>query len=234
MADIFAIVALIANTLVVVFLIVAAVYFYNVSNLSIPSQGQSLFMVWTAVILAVIAFFLGIYAIYRIFTYKPTVVLTNVTPKPIPQQPIPQQQYIQQQYIQPQQPKVVQQLLSDRPIIAKSMDMNSSLSISNIPTSNAKIVARQQISSPQPSLSNDIPAINSLPPINSLPNTPISSSPNTPISSSPSPSLSSVSPSPSLSSVSQSLQASTPKTNVATPIGNAALQTSLINLSNMM
>lgn len=74
-ADIFAILCLLSNTLVVIFLIISAVYFYNVSAFTIPSSGQSTFMFATALVLAFICLVLGMYAVWQIFSYRPLTVV---------------------------------------------------------------------------------------------------------------------------------------------------------------
>lgn len=87
--DVFAIIVLIASILIVVFLIVASVYYVNLMNLKPPTQGEATFLFWTTIVLAIIFLFIAIYAIYRIFTYKVTIyepepVVTPVAPVIIP------------------------------------------------------------------------------------------------------------------------------------------------------
>lgn len=77
-ADVFAILCLISNTMVVVFLLIAAITFYNLTIFNIPSTGQSTFMFATAIVLAFICLVLGLYAVWKIFSYRPlTVIETN-------------------------------------------------------------------------------------------------------------------------------------------------------------
>lgn len=108
--DFFAIIVLIAAVLILVFLVISAIYFYNLMNLKPPSKGESTFLFWTAIILAVIFLALAIYALIHIFTHKaivyeepPVVAPPIVTPAPtpvpivVPQptvQALPQQQVV--------------------------------------------------------------------------------------------------------------------------------------------
>lgn len=71
--DYFAVFVLLVTVLVVAFLIVTCFYFFNLMNLSPPSQGTSTFLFWTAIILTVIVFVIFVYALYRLFTHKITV-----------------------------------------------------------------------------------------------------------------------------------------------------------------
>ncbi|CAH6420783.1 Hypothetical protein HVR_LOCUS1290 [uncultured virus] len=71
--DIFGIVVLIATVLVLVFLIIAAIYFFNLMNLKPPSRGESTFLFWTTVVLAIIFGIIVIYALIHIFTHKSVV-----------------------------------------------------------------------------------------------------------------------------------------------------------------
>lgn len=73
--DVFAILCLISNTMVVIFLIIAAVYFYNLSHFNIPSSGTSIFLFGTALLLAFICLILGLYAVWKIFSYRPLTVV---------------------------------------------------------------------------------------------------------------------------------------------------------------
>lgn len=89
--DFFAIIVLIAAVLIIVFLVISAIYFYNLMNLKPPSKGESTFLFWTAIILAVIFLALAIYALIHIFTHKaivyeepPVVAAPIVTPAPVP------------------------------------------------------------------------------------------------------------------------------------------------------
>lgn len=71
--DVFGIIVLIVAVLVVVFLVIAAIYMYNLMNLKPPSRGESTFLFWTTVILAVIMVIIAIYALVHIFNHKSTV-----------------------------------------------------------------------------------------------------------------------------------------------------------------
>ena len=87
--DIFGIVVLIGSVLMLVFLIIAAVYFYNLMNFKPPTKGESTFLFWTSIVLAVIFFAMIIYALYHIFTHRailietPTTVVKTTTTTPI-------------------------------------------------------------------------------------------------------------------------------------------------------
>jgi hypothetical protein len=71
--DVFAIVTLIAAVLIVVFLIIAAIYFLGLMNLNPPSSGESTFLFWTSIVLAIIFVGLGIWAIIQIITHRSVV-----------------------------------------------------------------------------------------------------------------------------------------------------------------
>lgn len=96
--NIFGIIVLIIAVMVLVFLIICCVYFYNLMQLKPPSKGESTFLFWTALIMAVIFLGLIIYAIIHIFTHK-SIIYKKVCPKPqkiettpvIVPQPVPQQ-----------------------------------------------------------------------------------------------------------------------------------------------
>lgn len=83
--DYFSIVIIIVTVLILVFLIIAAIYFYNLMNLKPPSKGESSFLFWTSIILAVIIFAVHVYAIWRLFTYKVPVYQETVEIKQISQ-----------------------------------------------------------------------------------------------------------------------------------------------------
>jgi hypothetical protein len=68
--DVFAIIVLIVSILILVFLIISAVYFINISNFIYPSQSEAVFLFWTTIILCLIVFGIIIYAFYKIYTYK--------------------------------------------------------------------------------------------------------------------------------------------------------------------
>ena len=82
--DVFAIIVLIAMILILVFLIIAAIYFLNLMNLKPPSKGESTFLFWTAVILAVASLAIVVLAIIHIFTHKAVVY---EEPKPVVKAP---------------------------------------------------------------------------------------------------------------------------------------------------
>jgi hypothetical protein len=84
--DIFAIVVLIAAILIITYLVISAIYFNNLINLQTPSRGESSFLFWTSLILAIFFVGIGIYAIIRIFTYKayvPSVVKAAPVAAPV-------------------------------------------------------------------------------------------------------------------------------------------------------
>lgn len=82
--DYFAIVVLIVTVLVMVFLIIASVYFYNLINLKPPTPGEASFLFWTSIVLAVMFLFLFFYALWRIFTHTVTVYEATVVPVVVP------------------------------------------------------------------------------------------------------------------------------------------------------
>lgn len=73
--DTFSIITLIAATAIIIFLIIAAVYFNNEMNFQVSSQGQATFLFWTSLVLIIVIVALCLYSIYRIFTYRPTVYI---------------------------------------------------------------------------------------------------------------------------------------------------------------
>ena len=79
--DVFSIITLIACVLIVVFLVIAAIYFYDLMNFKPPTNGESSFLFWTSIIMAIIFFGIGIYALIRIFTHK-SVIYEELQPKP--------------------------------------------------------------------------------------------------------------------------------------------------------
>ena len=68
--NVFAIIVLIVSILIFVFLIITAVYYSNIGNFIYPSQSESVFLLWTTIILCVILLGIIIYAFYEIYTYK--------------------------------------------------------------------------------------------------------------------------------------------------------------------
>lgn len=78
--DVFAIIVVIASVLVLVFLIVAAIYFNGLQNwTAIPGNGESTFLFWTAIVLGVIFLAIIIYGLYRIFTHRAVICPPLVT-----------------------------------------------------------------------------------------------------------------------------------------------------------
>lgn len=75
--DVFAIIMLIACALLVVFLIIVAIYFFNLMNLKPPTKGESTFLFWITVILVLIFIGLSIYSLIRIFTHKSAIPIVN-------------------------------------------------------------------------------------------------------------------------------------------------------------
>lgn len=110
--DVFAIIMLIAAVLIMVFLIIVAIYFFNLMNLNPPSRTESTFLFWTTVVLAIIFLGIIIYALYHIFTYTVTfceeprfippvtpipVTVTAPTPPPVViTRPLPPQEIVTQ------------------------------------------------------------------------------------------------------------------------------------------
>jgi hypothetical protein len=92
--DVFAIIVLILLTLILVFLIISAVYYINISNFIYPSKSESLFLFWTTIILCVIVFSMIIFAFYKIYTHKSIVfdaekhVVVSPTKKSYTQKPV--------------------------------------------------------------------------------------------------------------------------------------------------
>lgn len=110
--DFFAIIVLIAAVLIIVFLVIASIYFFNLMNLRPPTRGESTFLFWTAIILTIIFFAIAIYALIHILTHKaivyeepapvrtapitstPSVPIVIPQPQPFIQQPVIQQPVI--------------------------------------------------------------------------------------------------------------------------------------------
>lgn len=109
----FAFIVLIVLVLILVFLIIASIYFYNLMNFKPPTQGEATFLFATAIILAIILFFVAIYALYQIYSYysmvyeAPKMVELQpitarvVAPQPVVVRPIPVQPVAVQQVEQP-------------------------------------------------------------------------------------------------------------------------------------
>jgi len=143
-ADVFAIIVLIASVLIVVFLIIAAIYFFNLMNLKPPSKGESTFLFWTTIVLALIFIAICIYALIHIFTHKSVVyeepkqvtvsktqtVATATIPATVPVAPPIQQ-------VSPTQIKI-----SNIPKTSRAT--NESVSLSDIPSTQAERVFLDQ------------------------------------------------------------------------------------------
>jgi hypothetical protein len=87
--DYLAIFVTIVSVLIVIFLGISAVYFKDVINLGRPTNGFSEFLFWTAIIMIAIFVFIGVYAFYRLLTWK--VVIYEETPlinRPLAVQPV--------------------------------------------------------------------------------------------------------------------------------------------------
>lgn len=119
--DFFAIIVLVAVVLIIVFLIIAAIYFYNLVNFKTPTNGESNFLFWTSIILSVIFFAIGIYALIRIFTHK-SLVYSEPSPTVIPT------------YIQAPQPIYAPQVYSPPPIYSSPQQVPITIQ-SDIPRS---------------------------------------------------------------------------------------------------
>lgn len=87
--DWFAIIVLMVSVLVIVFLIVAAVYFYNLSNLRPPNASEASGLFAVAVVLSIILFIIVVIALYRIFTHKSLVYSVEKSPVAVPVAPAP-------------------------------------------------------------------------------------------------------------------------------------------------
>lgn len=68
--DWFAIIVLISSILILVFLVITAIYFFNLMNLKPPSRGESTFLFWTTIVLGIIFLAIAIFSLIKIFTYK--------------------------------------------------------------------------------------------------------------------------------------------------------------------
>lgn len=89
-ADVFGIIVLIASVLVVVFLVIAAIYFFNLMSLKPPSKGESTFLFWTSIVMVLVFVSIAIFALIRIFNHKSvvyeepkTVVTTKTETAPV-------------------------------------------------------------------------------------------------------------------------------------------------------
>ncbi len=69
--DIFAIIVVVASVAIVVFLIVAAIYFNGLRNWSsVPGQGETTFLFWASIVLGIIFLVIVVIGLYRIFTHR--------------------------------------------------------------------------------------------------------------------------------------------------------------------
>lgn len=75
--DIFGIIVLITSVLMIVFLVITAIYFYHLMNLKPPTRGESTFLFWTSIVMAIIFAAIIIYALIHIFTHKSLVYQEN-------------------------------------------------------------------------------------------------------------------------------------------------------------
>jgi len=87
--NLFGIIVLIASIIILVFLIIAAVYYMNLMNLKPPTQGEATFLFWTSIILGIIFLAIAIYSLWNILTYKSIIYeeekpLPKITPTPTP------------------------------------------------------------------------------------------------------------------------------------------------------
>lgn len=80
----FAIIVLISIVLVIVFLVVSAIYFYNLINLKVPTTSESTFLLATAIIMAIVFFIIGMVALYEIFTHSITIYEPASPSTPVP------------------------------------------------------------------------------------------------------------------------------------------------------
>jgi predicted membrane protein len=83
-ADVFAIVVLITSVLIIVFLIITAIYFFNLMSLKPPSKAESTFLFWTSIVLVLIFLGITIFSLIHIFSHKSVVYeepKSLVTPK---------------------------------------------------------------------------------------------------------------------------------------------------------
>ena len=83
--NIYAIIVLIATVLLMIFIVIAIVYFFNLMNLKPPSQTEASFLFWTGLVLSLISLAIVIYSIVVIFTHK-SYVYENDEKKPSIQQ----------------------------------------------------------------------------------------------------------------------------------------------------
>jgi heme/copper-type cytochrome/quinol oxidase subunit 2 len=68
--DIFAILTMIVSVLVVIFLIIASVYYGGLVDGKPPAKGESTFLLWTSIILIIIVSALTVYSTIRVFSHK--------------------------------------------------------------------------------------------------------------------------------------------------------------------
>jgi len=85
--DPFSVIVLIGIVLLIVFLIICCVYFYDLMKMKPPSKGESTFLFWTSMLLAIVAVVIAILAMVHIFTHKH--VFNEIVEKKIVAAPAP-------------------------------------------------------------------------------------------------------------------------------------------------
>jgi len=139
--DIFAIIVLISAVLIIVFLIIAAIYYFNLMSLKPPSKGESTFLFWTTIVLAIIFMGIAVYALIRIFTHK-SVVYEEPKESVAAKTPTPKM------VTPPQEPPAMQQTtaapikISNIPRTARPT--NESVSLSDIPVTQSQLTNLNQ------------------------------------------------------------------------------------------
>ena len=76
-AMIFTFITLFASLAIVIYLVLAAIYFYNAANAKPPNTTYSTFFLWTSIIMALIFVGIFIYAIVRLIVSKHKVILDD-------------------------------------------------------------------------------------------------------------------------------------------------------------
>jgi hypothetical protein len=81
----FVVICLLVNTLTVIFLVFAAVFFYNSARMRWPSVTQSWIAFWICLILAIICLILGVWSVFKLLSMAPVVAvpLQQTTLKPV-------------------------------------------------------------------------------------------------------------------------------------------------------
>lgn len=119
---VFAWIALLVLVVIMVFLIISAVYFFNLMNFKPPTQGEATFLFATAVILAIVLFIIAIWALWGIYDYysmvtpvvAAPVVATPVVATPVAVRPTP---------VAVQQPLMVQPIA--QPVVTEAPSVYS-------------------------------------------------------------------------------------------------------------